>query len=1029
MKDKIIDFSNGIFTYEQASLRIEPEMLKLEIQDGRGVEGSFLIVSCDERRVKGIVISEIPGFHLKKTSFFGRAARLEYEYQPQWIREGETREEKLFVESDAGEYEIPVVITAAVKEIQQQEEEPLPEERASAEVKQELKKGPGRSEDWKRRRSRQKIMAAFLMELERERRGDSSVKKALQRYRTLVDQLRKENPEDPVGPLMDAWVMFREGRKEEAGWILRKYEKTRLYQQKQVTVRAVFFYVNSYVGGNCLPQLQKLYQKQPENWILVLMLLEKDPKLQQDSRMAYKLLERQFRGGVRNRLLYQCAWELLKKDMALFTGLDAFALQTFAWASAHGFLTSETAMAAASQAAGVKHWSFLTARLLKACYQTVPCRETVGAVCAIYIRGHRTDEDAFVWYYKGVELDAKITNLYEYFMYALPDSYAELLPRQIILYFDYHNTLSGKQKTAFYTNLLRHGGMEGADMEHHRWKLQEFLLAQLKERRLNEQLAWLYEKCLAVETLEGEQLDALTDLLFLRKLTCKDRRIRQVEVRYEQLEQVFTVPLSGGSACIPIYTPGAEITLLDEQGRRYRKTVPYDLKRLLISPAFLQVCIQQRKEHPGLNLYLLEGKGDHRLHSETVETARQLLKSGKLTRDYERKLKLELLQYERKHRRLEKIEEKLLIPDGEYLNREEQGTYLEILILLERDEEAWKLLQKTGCRTADPAILLRLLLRLLEQKKISHDDLRPWAWEVFRKGKYTDRILALLAEQGLADTRSLLELWRACRKFDLYFQELEEQLTAQALYTERHVQEVFPVLQDMDERGTDPVMVSAWLNYLSWLDFVKEEPVPEGLFESLEQHMIWDDPLARVATLSYLRQLSVLLLLTDTQKRLAGRLLSQQWLERRRFAFLAKLLPYAEHMDGMNDCMTVEYRCHPEHRVILHYVLEYHGKKSFDYVTEQLYPVCGGVFTRTFTLFYGERLTWFFTEECLDGTEKSTVCKTYENREEHLTGDGRYERLCRMQKACDYRQERPLQRMMREYEALSAIAQEQFQRR
>ena len=87
------------------------------------------------------------------------------------------------------------------------------------------------------------------------------------------------------------------------------------------------------------------------------------------------------------------------------------------------------------------------------------------------------------------------------------------------------------------------------------------------------------------------------------------------------------------------------------------------------------------------------------------------------------------------------------------------------------------------------------------------------------------------------------------------------------------------------------------------------------------------------------------------------------------------------------------------------------------------------VFTRTFTLFYGERLTWFFTEECLDGTEKSTVCKTYENREEHLTGDGRYERLCRMQKACDYRQERPLQRMMREYEALSAIAQQQFQRR
>ena len=64
--------------------------------------------------------------------------------------------------------------------------------------------------------------------------------------------------------------------------------------------------------------------------------------------------------------------------------------------------------------------------------------------------------------------------------------------------------------------------------------------------------------------------------------------------------------------------------------------------------------------------------------------------------------------------------------------------------------------------------------------------------------------------------------------------------------------------------------------------------------------------------------------------------------------------------------------------MILHYVLEYHGKRTFDYMTVQLFPVCGGIFVKSFPLFYGERLTWFFTEEKPDGTVVSTVSKTLE---------------------------------------------------
>ena len=87
--------------------------------------------------------------------------------------------------------------------------------------------------------------------------------------------------------------MIREDRREEAGWILRKYERTRLFQQREVSVRALFLYVNTLYQGqgeknsSGVAQLQKLYQRYPENWLVTACLLELDPKLSRNTRTRY----------------------------------------------------------------------------------------------------------------------------------------------------------------------------------------------------------------------------------------------------------------------------------------------------------------------------------------------------------------------------------------------------------------------------------------------------------------------------------------------------------------------------------------------------------------------------------------------------------------------------------------------------------------------------------------------------------------------------------------------------------------------
>ena len=84
--------------------------------------------------------------------------------------------------------------------------------------------------------------------------------------------------------------------------------------------------------------------------------------------------------------------------------------------------------------------------------------------------------------------------------------------------------------------------------------------------------------------------------------------------------------------------------------------------------------------------------------------------------------------------------------------------------------------------------------------------LRPLARQVFSKGVYTEKVIKLLAEHAVGDTRELLELWQAGARFNLSLPELSEQILVQALFTERHVEEVFPVFFSMDDRGCQSVV-------------------------------------------------------------------------------------------------------------------------------------------------------------------------------------------------------------------------------
>ena len=89
------------------------------------------------------------------------------------------------------------------------------------------------------------------------------------------------------------------------------------------------------------------------------------------------------------------------------------------------------------------------------------------------------------------------------------------------------------------------------------------------------------------------------------------------------------------------------------------------------------------------------------------------------------------------------------------------------------------------------------------------------------------------------------------------------------------------------------------------------------------------------------------------------------------FSFFHRLPPELLSLYQMDDKTCVEYHTSPNAKVMLVYALDTGLGKALEYKTEPLKNVYEGIFTKLFTLFYGETLHYYFCEEC-DGQTKKT---------------------------------------------------------
>lgn len=128
----------------------------------------------------------------------------------------------------------------------------------------------------------------------------------------------------------------------------------------------------------------------------------------------------------------------------------------------------------------------------------------------------------------------------------------------------------------------------------------------------------------------------------------------------------------------------------------------------------------------------------------------------------------------------------------------------------------------------------------------------------------------------------------------------------------------------------------------------------------------------------------------------------------------------------LEDKVFVEYHASSSSAVTLHYIIEKGNEKKLSYITCRLYPTYGGVFSKAFTLFEGEKMTYFITEKREDGSEVTTPSVTMEKAAAEGTFETRYERINKIRQLIAQGREKELMNKMQQYQYLDDASEQLF---
>lgn len=848
-----------------------------------------------------------------------------------------------------------------------------------------------------------------------------------------AERLRAMDDDNLLYKLFHAQLLLAGRRREDAGWLIEYVGvRARTGDKENDILYAYYLYLNCLYrqdrgyAKSVLETVRGMYEEGSGYWQILWIIMYLDEDYERNKTLQLANIKEQFYEGCTSPIMYLEALNVLNEQPVLLRVFDEFELQVLQFGLREGVLSEKLCNQICELAQVKKSPSKNFTSLLMKIYKNMPNEALLAVICKNLIRGERTDHESFFWYELATASELKLTNLYEYYLYACDKKKVTKLSKMVLRYFTHNSALDQNLRAYLYACVIANRYEDDQTYELYRSQMEGFVIDQIIKNRVSDNLTYVYKEILNPSLVKRDMAEGLWNLLFTYRLACDEPSIGKVYVKHKEFDEPQEFHLADGVAFIRIFTLDAEIIFEDFGGRRYAHSVKYKLERIFDEQEYVQKIREYIPQNLWLQLYLGEKASGYDLSAEDViEIKKQIILAKDVNEQTRMEYVCELIQYYYNDYDGYELANEYIDVDPGKLTLDYRKMVLETYMSNGCFEKALDLVARYGMCDCNPKRVLRTCNYLLDKLGYEENEqLLMLCTYAFLHSKYDGEVLRYLVKYFNGPTRLMLDLWKAADGFDIDKNALDERLLTQMMFVHSYNGNFEKVFEDYYNSGARERVLEAYIGYNSYNFFVRDTVVSEDVFRVIEHRLKHGKDMINVAKLALLLWYSNLTM-NEEQTELAQRVLDELCSKDIVFAFFRKFKGILRLPFHVRNTMVVEYVANPNTHVMIHYI-HMGAEGSKEYAVEDMKMIYDGMFVRPFVLFYGESLQYYITEE-LDGQIKHTESHNLIFEEMSAeSSEGRYEMINEILSSRALGDDVTFERLMKGYAVADYVAGEVF---